>query len=863
MKSFTRISLIIVTFFVIAYINCVKGYLVGGDDWLQNINSFYSTVYVWSKYDLGSLFQTSYNIYNLFFYFLDKLRFYDIQPVWHLFLYLILSFSSFYLALPLFFKNKNFDNRSSRLLFSILYALNPFTFSFLRHSTGFHPFFIIYVFIPLFFGVVYHYIKNEKDFFNRTLFYFGIVSFFMAISFANVGFLLSLVVFTSLFLFLLSYFKETSKNFLKKVCCLGLFFFCSTMYAFLYEVPILFEFQKSIERGTTPWGDLLSWITYQSRTIFSQFTFNGNYQNHYLFLLQIFFVIFPIFLFVFNKVKSKLTTVFFTLIVVNIFLSCKGIGLISLNLTKEIFTLPIIDVLRSPDKTYIFLPFFILILAGVVYYSNVNPLRNKYLLYFFSIIIFLSIFPIFIGKMLTNYAAGFNKGEDYLSSQSKKFIKIPEVYDYINNNIGDEEQARILSLPYSVINSIGWMNYSMWGYIGIDPLIMIIKKPIVNLNSMLSNTNWNYGLLWNGQKGEESKWFLFYSGMLNVKYILYHKDVAQNFIDQTFDKIKFYEESIYITKMNENEYYNFYKLDPSFFLPHFYTPLNVITSKDEVSTIPLILSKPDYQNRSVIYFENQNNDNQSAYQHANDLVIQGQFEKNTVLEFKRINSIKYRIRIHSASQNVPLVFSEAYSKYWKIYLNDNYQKNISEDVLDNSVILGGNDDFTATIEEVKDYLKQGLVTSIGDEKEKVKATDEWKNSHPFFKYNQNYNVDYISQNIQNSIQNNNLPDGNLFETWFRKPIDNNADHLLANGYANSWLLNVDKICYQNSICQKNSDGSYDFEVVVEFWPQRLYYISLFISGATLICCLGYLYWDFYRRRQKMELALKNDKRNEK
>jgi hypothetical protein len=73
---------------------------------------------------------------------------------------------------------------------------------------------------------------------------------------------------------------------------------------------------------------------------------------------------------------------------------------------------------------------------------------------------------------------------------------------------------------------------------------------------------------------------------------------------------------------------------------------------------------------------------------------------------------------------------------------------------------------------------------------------------------------------------------------------------MVNGYANSWDIDPTAICQNNPKCTKNADGSYDMELVIEFWPQRLFYIGLFISGTTLVGCLGYLGWDFVKRRKK-------------
>jgi hypothetical protein len=49
-------------------------------------------------------------------------------------------------------------------------------------------------------------------------------------------------------------------------------------------------------------------------------------------------------------------------------------------------------------------------------------------------------------------------------------------------------------------------------------------------------------------------------------------------------------------------------------------------------------------------------------------------------------------------------------------------------------------------------------------------------------------------------------------------------HFMANGYANAWYI--------------NKTGSY--EIVLEFWPQRLFYIGAIISLATFFFCVLYL-----------------------
>jgi len=52
----------------------------------------------------------------------------------------------------------------------------------------------------------------------------------------------------------------------------------------------------------------------------------------------------------------------------------------------------------------------------------------------------------------------------------------------------------------------------------------------------------------------------------------------------------------------------------------------------------------------------------------------------------------------------------------------------------------------------------------------------------------------------------------------------NEYHFMANGYANAWYI--------------NKTGSYD--IILEFWPQKLFYVGSAISIITLISCVFYI-----------------------
>ncbi len=75
-------------------------------------------------------------------------------------------------------------------------------------------------------------------------------------------------------------------------------------------------------------------------------------------------------------------------------------------------------------------------------------------------------------------------------------------------------------------------------------------------------------------------------------------------------------------------------------------------------------------------------------------------------------------------------------------------------------------------------------------------------------------------------------------------------HFELNGFLNGWYIDINEHCTTKSLCTKNADGSYDIELVLKFFPQRWFYLGLLISVTTLLSCIGYLAYDFIRRRKQ-------------
>lgn len=115
---------------------------------------------------------------------------------------------------------------------------------------------------------------------------------------------------------------------------------------------------------------------------------------------------------------------------------------------------------------------------------------------------------------------------------------------------------------------------------------------------------------------------------------------------------------------------------------------------------------------------------------------------------------------------------------------------------------------------------------------------DWK---LYFKSNVDKNVfdkivgSYFNGEIREAQQQNKLFYFDMLETWFQKPITEN-NHNLVNSYANAWHIMPENVNFQQ-----------DYELIVEYWPQRLFYIGLFILGLTLVGCLGFLIYGYFKK----------------
>lgn len=87
---------------------------------------------------------------------------------------------------------------------------------------------------------------------------------------------------------------------------------------------------------------------------------------------------------------------------------------------------------------------------------------------------------------------------------------------------------------------------------------------------------------------------------------------------------------------------------------------------------------------------------------------------------------------------------------------------------------------------------------------------------------------YFDGKIQENNHTNSFLNKNIFETLFLKNLPETR-HIMVNGYANAWWIKPE-----------DTDDKTEYDLIVEYFPQRLFYIGTIITIITFISCLGCL-----------------------
>lgn len=563
--------------------------------------------------------------------------------------------------------------------------------------------------------------------------------------------------------------------------------------------------------------------------------------------------------------KNKLILFFYFLFIIALFLILgynKPFGFIFLGLFRHI---PFFSGFASVYTDFIFLLLFsysVLFAVGIKYIINSNAvyiLKNRFILILvFAVGYYLCLYPFFIGKMVVipNQFLGNNKNQYYTANV---FVKIPKYYKSISNFFYKKKiYFNTLTLPISWGNyrNFAWKKY----FHGQDLSWLLYRHSTIS--SYHSNRYSYCKMIYDLQKNKFHKIFLV-SSLMSIKYIIIQNDAIINNTNSEIHQIYLPKKDLPIILKKEK--FNFikrfgrldlYSLPNKYYLNFIYIPTNIIYSPklnsnrflnskvlnyNPIEGVLDIAKFPDYKIRTIVLFSQLNRDKNNVEINSlmkklnikteaaktHNRIIRIKYSslntKPPIVEFRRINPTKYIVFVYNARANFPIVLNQRYSYRWNLYpekyrvihpnsrLYLNYQCKLEK--YSNCMNL----------RQIKYNVKKGNISYIGDK--------------------------FISKDINGTIQNDNIPSGHILQTLIQSPYPGKY-HFVANGYANAWWININKIKKLSpEYYHINKNGTYDFKFIIDFWPQRLFYIGIIISGTTVILFGLYLIYDAIKKRK--------------
>jgi len=431
--------------------------------------------------------------------------------------------------------------------------------------------------------------------------------------------------------------------------------------------------------------------------------------------------------------------------------------------------------------------FFVSLLYALLLYSILRNYDNKYLNLSAWFCLLLASYPLVFGQSYTSWSS-INR---FATMGQKYGFQVPESYFKFRSMVDSKKlEARTL-IPGT---DLAYVNTN-WGFFGPGQFYDMLYKD-------------NYFI---------SSKFIFSSlHRHNVGYLLYDGSIINN------DKYVV-DEDVY-QPLGKNDFLEYYGMKPGHFLPRVFAPSQIVFHSSFLYLDPV--------------------DSVSASVGDVKLVEKVDFTRKPTLEFKKISPTKLRVVAHGVKSNFMLVLSEKFDSSWRLYVGD-HSKNIQHSSLTKLIrpgykVLVNNELEQAGAVELDNYIKKGWISTLGEGEVRMMNhyIDDSRNRK--IDLSESYSVDFISKDFYGTIQNDNLPDGGMLEGV--PLLSEGGEHLRVNVYANAWMVDKEYVRKNFSeLIVENPDGSFDMEVIVEFYPQRLFIIcvvfSLALGGVILLAWL--------------------------
>lgn len=619
-----------------------EGYVFGGGDTNQLINareSFKNNFFGWE----GRV--------GLFYALFYLLSFVGISESIQLSFYLGFIIFGSYLSFQLFSRfifPKSDD--LSRSLASLFYALNLYTLFLFTGNWGYSYFPSLYVFVPVLIGVFLKFLNSQKFIYGIV---FCVVLFLASSGFGNPAFALSFAILLFFLTLILLYVKKNipDKLFVGKIILIILISFLTSAFWIFPLAPQMrsgveglsssnvIDFETIIRSSANP----ISYTIALMQDTKNNFPFNFYYKNldflEDVFILLAFIpVILAFFGFIFiQKMKSRVLflTILSTFLVFVMFVAkVRPPFEISNYFIYHIWGF---NTLRGYDKTAIYIPFLI---ASLFLVAMLN-LKNKKFFYIgvlLALLALLAPLPFYVGKLQQTAGYRVNSEKNYKKAKMSFLVKIPEEYYSVRSTINtDIIKSKIAVLPATLGDGSGVTYFPKWEFYGVDITRDLYVKNLLDANASQYNfPNWNYADDFSEQgESKNNDWIVKTLGMMNAKYIIYHKDAPDDSVQKTIGKMKNLEERGLIKDLEENDYFILYEISKDYFLPYLSSQAENFSIQGNIDSIERNFAK--IKNGS------------------------------TEIEFQEINPKKFIIDLKDQELGENLVLAETFNPLWKAY----------------------------------------------------------------------------------------------------------------------------------------------------------------------------------------------------
>ena len=715
------------------------------------------------------------------------------QSIVYMYIFLFSSYWGMYYSIKLF-DVEGKTNHFQKNLFAFLYTFNFYTVYVFYFQYGYSPFLLLYPIFPCILATTHRYFLERK--YTKQLYYLCLIIIFVFLSSipnSHIPFLSSMTVVISCFILLSIFLKRVSPKELissiKKTALFYFAYFITLAWVILPQFLELLNIYKSTIFVKSNADKLLQWILTYAIHMQDIFSMGPPYKGFYYFNPNPFMIIISftwmmalIASIIIFKRKGTLSTIILFILMVCIFLANKGVGFLSNDMIGSIFSNPILAPIRTYDKALVYLPFLVLIIIFINIKNHLNEPLAINILYGLVVLQLIVSYPLWSGHMEKKYAFHHNltTNEDYKTAKQSALYKMPDEYVKMATALNKVKgDYRILSMPY--------YDGEQSLYIATYPNWRLhAADPTLQLYSnpvVEMNTGNTPVSGWNFGKDWEEDDLGKSEWILNLSSILNIRYwIFHKDIDPAYISKNMGKIHSYETTGEIIKEYTGDYIDIYKINPKYFTNLLYVPKQIRLNTTDHAVSS-------------------ELFSDIGDTVPFAIFQKEFLTRFssllsqplhvpevsyRRVSPVKYEIQLKNIKAAFPLIFLEKYHIGWGLYANKY------------------SDDFKLTNDKKLIHRADNSLPSRANQTVVIDASD----------------ISYL----------------------LNKPIFND-DHIMANGYANAWIIDPGAFAKTHSVnyYKQNTDGTIDINLTMYFSLQSVYYLGLLISLSSFLVGLTCLF----------------------